>query len=260
MDLGLENRRALVVGGSAGIGFETALLMAEDQADVMLAARNSETLADATRRISKQTGVSVGSFTIDATSTTAEIELSERYAGRALDMLVVTIGGSVRGEFSIHSDETWRDNYTTNVLAPVRVIRALMPALSRGDQPAVTVLGAASSKMPYQHQIVSNVHKTGLLALVKTLALELAPTVRVNAVCPGRTLTRLWLNRADQMAEDEDRTPEEVLRDFSEEIPLGRMAKPAEVAAAVVFITSPRASYITGQHLTVDGGIARGLL
>ena len=260
MDLGLENRRTLVVGGSAGIGFETALIMAADQADVVLAARTPEALGDATRRISDKTRASVGSFTVDATSTTAEVELSERYADHALDILVITIGGSVRGEFGTHSDETWNDNYNMNVLAPVRVIRALTPALKRGDQPAITVLGAASSKMPYQHQVVSNVHKTGLLALVKTLALELAPTVRVNSVCPGRTLTRLWLNRAEQMAADQGRTPEEVLLDFSDEIPLGRMAKPAEIAAAVAFISSPRASYITGQHLTVDGGIARGLL
>ena len=260
MDLGLENRRALVVGGSAGIGFETALTMAADKADVVLAARTSEALDDATRRIIDKTGASVGSFTLDATSATAEAELMERYADRALDMLVITIGGSIRGEFATHSDEAWNDNYNMNLLAPVRVIRALTPALERGNQPAITVLGAAASKMPYKHQVVSNVHKTGLLALVKTLALELAPTIRVNTVCPGRTLTRLWLDRAEQMAADQGRTPEEILLDFSEEIPLGRMAQPAEIAAAVVFVTSPRASYMTGQHVTVDGGIARGLL
>jgi short-subunit dehydrogenase len=83
--------------------------MAADQADVVLAARTSEALDDATRRIIDKTGASVGSFTLDATSATAEVELIERYAERALDMLVITIGGSVRGEFVTHSDEAWND-------------------------------------------------------------------------------------------------------------------------------------------------------
>ena len=170
------------------------------------------------------------------------------------------MGGSIRGEFETHPDENWRDNYDMNVLGPVRVVRALLPALRRGVEPSIVILGAAGSKMPYKNQVVSNVHKAGLLALVKTLALELAPDIRVNLVCPGRTLTRLWLNRADQLAADNGTTAQEVLDEFSEEIPLGRMAQPAEIAATVVFVASPRASYMTGQNVTVDGGIGRGLL
>ena len=174
--------------------------------------------------------------------------------------MIITIGGSIRGEFETHGDENWRRNYDMNVLGPVRIVRTLLPAIRAGRDPSIVILGAASSKMPYQNQVVSNVHKTGLLALVKTLALELAPDVRINLVCPGRTLTRLWLDRADQMAAATETTPEAILSEFSEEIPLGRMAQPAEIAAAVVFMASPRAGYITGQNLTVDGGIGRGLL
>ena len=170
------------------------------------------------------------------------------------------MGGSIRGEFDTHPDENWRDNYDMNVLGPVHVVRALLPILRDGIDSSIVILGAAASKMPYKNQVVSNVHKAGLLALVKTLALELAPDIRVNLVCPGRTLTRLWLDRADQMAADSGTTPEAVLAEFSEEIPLGRMADPAEIASAVVFVASPRTSYMTGQNVTVDGGIGRGLL
>lgn len=259
MDLGLQDRRAVVVGGSAGIGYETALQLASEGVQVTIAARNVETLESAAESIRGETGSDVSWFSIDATSDDAEAALTGAVDG-AIDLLIITMGGSIRGEFETHPDENWRDNYDMNVLGPVRVVRALLPALRRGVEPSIVILGAAGSKMPYKNQVVSNVHKAGLLALVKTLALELAPDIRVNLVCPGRTLTRLWLNRADQLAADNGTTAQEVLDEFSEEIPLGRMAQPAEIAATVVFVASPRASYMTGQNVTVDGGIGRGLL
>ena len=115
--------------------------------------------------------------------------------------------------------------------------------------------------MPYVNQVVSNVHKAGLLALVKTLSHELAPKgIRVNAISPGRTLTRLWLDRADRLAAEQGTTPGEVIEEFAAEIPLGRFAEPDEIAQAVVFVASDRASYITGQSISADGGIGRGLL
>lgn len=269
MDLGLEGRKALVVGGSAGIGLATARLLAAEGASVTIASRDAARLQEAAASVSQAAPAStdgrpteVAWFPVDVTADDAEARLTTPYGdGKSLDILVVTVGGSIRGRFDTFGDDAWHDNYNMNVIGPVRTVRALLPSLERGRSPAIVLLGAAGAKMPYVNQVVSNVHKAGLLALVKTLSHELAPKgIRVNAISPGRTLTRLWLDRAEMLAAEQGITPGEVIEEFAGEIPLGRFAEPDEIAQAVVFVASDRASYITGQSISVDGGIGRGLL
>lgn len=123
------------------------------------------------------------------------------------------------------------------------------------------ILGAAGARMPYPHQLVSNVHKAGLIALVKTLGAEFQPYgIRVNSVSPGRTLTSLWTSRIEKLSAERGAPPAEVVEEFSREIPMRRFARPEEIAPMVVFLASHRTSYVTCQSLLVDGGIARGLV
>ncbi|PWS37258.1 short-chain dehydrogenase [Falsiroseomonas bella] len=263
MDLGYQGRRVLVIGASVGIGFATAELLSGEGADVMIASRDPASIAAAADRIAARTGRRPATAVADITQEGAADALLAEAAARwgALDALVDAVGGSIRSGFEALSDADWLANYGFNVLSAVRAVRASLPLLRKGTAPSIVLLGAAASRMPYPNQIVSNVHKAGLLGLTKTLAGEYAAEgIRVNCVAPGRTLTRLWRDRAAKLAAERGLPFEEVIAEFAHEIPLGRFGQPEEVAAMVVWLSSPRAAYVTGQTVNVDGGIARGLL
>jgi 3-oxoacyl-[acyl-carrier protein] reductase len=263
VDLKLEGKRILVVGASEGIGHATAATLAAEGAAVTLVARHADKLQAAAQRIKAASGRDVDLLTADVTKAQDVTALEAAWGrhGHALDGLVIVTGGSHRARFEDLTDEDWAANYDYNVLGGVRLVRAFLPHLRRAGAASVLFFGGAAAKMPYPNQVVSNVHKAGLLALTKTLAAELAPEgIRVNAICPGRTLTKLWTDRARTLAQQEGVSEEAVIERFSEEILAGRFAQPQEIADVAAFVLSPRASYVIGQSINVDGGIARGLL
>ncbi len=263
MDLGIKGETALVVGASEGIGYESAKGLLEEGAEVLICSRSADKLKAAARKLEQATERKVRWFAADVTKAEDVAKLKgwlEKEAAR-LDILVSAVGGSQRALFEELDDAAWYANYEFNILGTVRVIRVSLDLLKRSGKGRIVILGAAGPRMPYPHQLVSNVHKAGLIALVKTLGVEFQPYgIRVNSVSPGRTLTSLWRTRIDKMSNERGVSREEVVKAFSHEIPLGRFGRPDEIAPMVVFLASHKTSYITCQSILVDGGIARGLI
>lgn len=263
MDLGIRGEHALVVGASEGIGYECAKGLLEEGAQVMICSRSEQKLAAAAASLERATGVAVPRFCADITRAQDVVRLRDWVGARtsSLPILVNAVGGSHRALFEELDDAAWLGSFEFNVLGAVRVVRNHLDLLKQAGNARVVILGAAGARMPYPHQVVSNVSKAGLIALVKTLGAELQPYgIRVNSVSPGRTLTPLWQQRAEKMSRERGVGFEEVIREFSAEIPMQRFGQPEEIAAMVVFLASHKTSYVTCQSILVDGGIARGLI
>jgi 3-oxoacyl-[acyl-carrier protein] reductase len=263
MDLGIKGELALVVGASEGIGFESARALAEEGAELLIVSRSGEKLERAAASLQKASGHAVRWFAADVTKADDVAKLAawlERQVPK-LDILVSGVGGSQRALFEELDDAAWYANYEFNVMGTVRVIRAALERLKKSEAARIVILGAAGPRMPYPNQLVSNVHKAGLIALVKTLGAEFQQyNIRVNSVSPGRTLTSLWTKRIEKLSKERGVAPEKIVEEFTHEIPIGRFAKPEEIAPMVVFLASHKTSYVTCQSILVDGGIARGLI
>ena len=242
MDLGLAERRVLVTGGSRGLGAAIAAALSTEGAQVVTAARAE---APITVDLATERG--------PADAVAAAVE-----ALGGLDGIVVNSGGPAPGTFEEVDDETWQKAIAGTLLSSMRLIRAALPHLREGSDPAILVILSSSVREPIPGLITSNVLRPGLDGLIKTLTAEIAP-IRINGIAPGRLSTdRIKQIDADRARRD-GTTVEEAARATIAKIPLGRYGDPAELGRVGAFLLSPAASYVSGQIVGVDGGMVRTL-
>lgn len=258
MDLELRGSAILLVGGTRGIGLETGRLLGNEGARVAIVGREASSLKSALADVRGRGGEGVA-IRADVTNPeeAARAVQEARTALGDFDALIHVAGRGFRGLFLELTEETWREAFELNLFAVVRMVRLAAPAMRKGGR--IVLLGAASGKQPQRRQSPSNTAKAALANLARSLADELAPDLRVNCVAPGRILTERRRGRLAKEAQDRGLKLEDVIRADAADVPLGRLGEPAEVAAAVVFLASPRATYITGQTLIVDGGFVRSV-
>ena len=244
MDLGLSGKRCLVTGSTGGIGLESARLLADEGAAVVTCGRRD---APGIGEVAHATA----DLSLPGEPERVVAEALERLGG--LDVLVNNVGIARQARFEEVPDEEWDAYWQLNVMSYVRTIRAALPQL-RENGGAIVNLSSTAGKRPSTGMPHYSVTKAAVLSLSRLVAdLYAKDGVRCNAVTPGPTATDAWLGEgglADQQGADRD----EILRKVGAGRPLGRLARPEEIAAVVVFLCSDRASYVTGAAWSADGG------
>jgi 3-oxoacyl-[acyl-carrier protein] reductase len=260
MDLGLRDRVALVGGSSRGLGKASALALAREGARVTVCARDQEELDATALEIREQTGGEVLAVAADlATAEGVEAVVSrtvERFGG--LDVLVANSGGPAPGKFADLDDDAWRQGFEVVTLSFVRFVRAALPHMRAGKWGRIIAIQSSSVKEQVPFLDLSNGIRPGVAGLVKALMPDLAADgITINLVLPGTFLTSRIHPALREEPDQLDPALEADLAPLAQNIPLGRLGHPRELASLVAFLASEPASYITGAAYQVDGGKIR---
>ena len=239
MDLGLRDRVALVTGGSRGIGAGAAAALAAEGARVAVAARTPESVEETAARLPGARGYVFDSADLDAVGPL--LEAVEADLG-PVDVYVANTGGPPAGEDPLgFTREQWEAAHRALVLSPMTVLERVLPGMRERGFGRVVAISSSAVREPIPNLQLSNAHRPGLIAAFKVLARQVAGDgVTLNTILPGRVATERALS---------------VAGDASAAIPAGRMGTAEEIGAAVAFLASAQAGYITGTTLLVDGGL-----
>ena len=262
MDLGLKNRGVIVAASSEGIGRATAEAFAREGAQVAMCARTESTLRQAAAEIQSATGAEVYAEPLDVTDASAVQRFTENVAKRfgRIDVCITNAGGPPAKNFLSVSADEWRKAMDMNFLSVVYLAKAVIPHMQRHRWGRIITITSVSVKQPITDLVMSNAVRAGVVGLVKSLSNEFGKDgILVNNVAPGYTATERLKELAGVRALAAGTSPEAVYGQWSAEIPLRRVGQPQEIADAILWLASERASYLTGQTLLIDGGIYKGL-
>lgn len=241
---GLKNKTVLVTGAAGGIGTATVARFLEEGAQVVVLDRDDQALAQLRRAHPAVTSCICADVT-DAAGVGWAIQGLER-----LDVLINNAGISLRHPFLDISPAEWRRVLAVNLDGLFFVAQAAARRMMAGDGGVILNMGSTNGLVGYPFYADYNASKAGVIELTRSMALELGPKVRVNAVCPGFILTPM---------QEAEYSPE-MREAFAKKLPLGRLGCPEDVAALCCFLASDDAAFITGQHFVIDGGeLAGGL-
>ena len=254
MDFGIRGRTALVCGASSGIGAAVALALAPEGVRLAVAARDGERLERIVQEAHRRGAASADAFRLDLqdpASIDAMLACVNETCGE-IDIAILNGGGPRAGRFTEMSMDDWDGAYRLLLRSMLLVLERIVPPMRNRRWGRIVALTSSSVKQPIDALVLSNAFRTALVAALRTLATEVARDgITVNAIATGRIQT----DRLRALyGNDEQR-----LHEAAREVPIGRIATPDEFAPMVAFLCSEPARYVTGQTISVDGGLVRGL-
>jgi meso-butanediol dehydrogenase/(S,S)-butanediol dehydrogenase/diacetyl reductase len=239
---GLKEKRVLITGGAGGIGAAAARRFLEEGSRVIILDRDTEASAALARDLPGLAGVLAADVSRPGDVARAMAELESRLGG--LDVLVNNAGLSRRGPFLDITPERWREIMATNLDGVFHMAQQAGRRMAAAGGGVILNMGSTNGLVGYHYYADYNASKAGVIELTRSMALELGPAVRVNAVCPGFILTPM---------QEAEYSPE-MKESFARKVPLGRLGRPEDVAALLAFLASDEAAFITGQAVVIDGG------
>lgn len=261
MELQLKDKLALVTGSTAGIGYAIAEALAREGARVIVNGRTQAAVSEAVSKIGQtQAGQTILGFAGDLGNAAVAAELVREHPD--IDILVNNLGIFEPKPFEEIPDEDWRRFFDMNVLSGVRLARAFLPGMKRRNWGRIIFISSESAIQIPAEMIHYGMTKTAQLAVARGLAESLAGTrITVNCVLPGPTQSRGVNDFVASMAKSQNKTPQQIEKDFFEHVRptslLKRFITPEEVGSFVAFVASPLASATTGAALRVDGGVVK---
>ena len=262
MDLGVKDRAFMVAAASEGIGYGIAEALARDGARLSIASRSREKIERAATTLRENYGIDCRAYVMDAADAQSIRSWTEATLNDLGEVqgLVVNAGGPPPGNFDAFDDDAWARACELTLMSAVRMVRCILPELRRQQSGAILTVTSSSIKEPIDQLLLSNVFRAGVVALVKSLANELARDgIRVNNLVPGRIDTQRVRSLDTMIAGKKGVALEDEQAEQHAAIPLGRYGTIEDMGAAGAFLLSDAASYITGATLVVDGGKMRSV-
>lgn len=262
METGLRNRVAIVAASSQGIGLATAEAFAAEGARVAMCARNPETLQRAADKIRQQYKAEVLAEPFDVTEPDAVRRFVDSVVNRfgRVDICITNAGGPPAKGFLATTTAEWRKAIDQNLMSTIYFAREVIPHMQKNRWGRIVTITSITTKQPVPDLVLSNAVRAAVVGLVKSLANEFGKDgILVNNVGPGFTATDRLKELAKARAAATGKSENEIFESWAADSPMKRIGEPREVAEAILWLASDRASFITGQTILVDGGAYKGL-
>ncbi len=262
MDLGINGKVAIVTGASQGLGFAAARALADEGASVVICSRKKRSIDEAAKEIRR---ISRGNVLPVAADVTREDHIRKVHEAAVREfgtvhILVNNTGGPAVADFDKIDDAQWKQGIDLLLMSMIRFTRLVLPGMLQQNWGRIITITSVAAKQPIDDLVISSTLRPGIHALSKILSNRYASSnIHFNTVTPGMILTRRQEELLEARAVQEHSSISEQMKITAAQIPARRLGTPEELAAAVAFLASEKASYISGTTISVDGGLLKGL-